>query len=99
MPTVAHSTLTALSGGVHVPKAHSLYSKYHTNLNGGLTDPSAITAVYDPATRKLTITNTGTDIVVDGTRSTPLDEETAAHADTTGTYFFYYEAGFQSTPP
>ena len=59
----------------------------------GLTDASKYTFSYSAATRQATITNAGTDVVVSGTRVTPADETTAAHADTTSSYFFWYDEG------
>ncbi len=59
----------------------------------GLTDTSLYTFTYDAATRQATVTNSGCDVVVSGTRVTPVAETTTAHDDTTDTYFFYYESG------
>ena len=59
----------------------------------GIFNHSLLDISYDPATRQFTVVNSGTDVAVNGIVSTPDDETTAAHADTTEQYWAYYESG------
>lgn len=62
-------------------------------VNSGIYDPTLLAITYDAATRQFTVVNTGTTISVNGVISTPADETTTAHADTTAQYWAYYVSG------
>ena len=62
-------------------------------VNSGIVDPTKLAITYDATTRTFTTVNTGTKVSVNGIISTPADETTAAHADTTAQYWAYYASG------
>ncbi len=92
--------LSSSSVSITDPNNHYTGTEVNTALqeignvrNSGIQDPSKLSISYSAATRQFTIVNTGTDICVNGVASTPENETTTAHADTTYQYWVVYASG------
>jgi len=89
----AISASTTHSGLTNNPHSVTATQAQAQKVENGIEDPSQLSITYNAATRQFTIVNSGTTVAVNGVISTPVGETTAAHADTTGTWWLGYGSG------